>query len=79
MGPGEVFGETAILSRKPRTASVQALETLTVQVVTPEELEEGVGIHTGLGRFVRTLAERFREVDERLTSLEALLIRTEDG
>jgi serine/threonine-protein kinase len=78
MGPGEVFGETAILSRKPRTASVQALETLIVQVVTPEELEEGVGIHTGLGQFVRTLAERFREVDARLTTLEALLIRPED-
>jgi CRP-like cAMP-binding protein len=79
MGPGEVFGETAILSHKPRTASVQALETLIVQVVTPEELEEGVGIHTGLGLFVRTLAERFREVDDRLTSLEAMLIRPEDG
>ena len=78
MGPGEVFGETAILSRKPRTASVQALETLIVQVVTPEELEEGVGINSGLGLFVRTLAERFREVDERLTVLESALIRSDD-
>jgi serine/threonine-protein kinase len=75
MGPGEVFGETAILTRKPRSASVQALSTLVVQVVTPEELEEGVGFHTGLGLFGRTLAERFREVDERLTTLEAMLIR----
>jgi eukaryotic-like serine/threonine-protein kinase len=75
MGPGEVFGETAILSSQPRTASVEALEPLTVQIVTPEELEEGVGVHTGLGRFVRTLAERFREVDERLITLENNLVR----
>jgi serine/threonine-protein kinase len=75
MGPGEVFGETAILSAKPRSASVQALTPLTVQVVTPEELEEGVGMNTWLGLFVRTLAERFREVDERLTKLESSLHR----
>jgi CRP-like cAMP-binding protein/tRNA A-37 threonylcarbamoyl transferase component Bud32 len=68
MGPGEVFGEAAVLSAQPRTASVQALEPLTVQVVTSEELEEGLGMNTWLGVFVRTLAERFREVDERLTA-----------
>jgi serine/threonine-protein kinase len=68
MGPAEVFGETAILSAKPRTASVQALEPLTVRVVTPDELEEGVGMKKWVGEFVRTLAERFREVDDRLTS-----------
>jgi CRP-like cAMP-binding protein/aminoglycoside phosphotransferase (APT) family kinase protein len=75
MGPGDVFGETAILSGAPRSASVQALETLTVQVVTPEELEEGLGLHTVMGRFVRTLAVRFREADERVTALEAELAR----
>jgi serine/threonine-protein kinase len=69
LGPGEVFGETAILSRAPRTASVQALETLVLQVVSPEALEEGVGIHSGLGLFVRTLAERFREADQRLATM----------
>jgi serine/threonine-protein kinase len=77
MGPGEVFGETAILSKMPRTASVQALEVLTVQVVTPEELREGVGLNTWVGKFVRTLADRFREVDDRLSQLEATLIRRE--
>jgi CRP-like cAMP-binding protein/tRNA A-37 threonylcarbamoyl transferase component Bud32 len=71
MGPGEVFGEAAVLSARPRTASVQALEALTVQVVTSEELEEGVGMNTWLGPFVRTLAERFIEIDDRLTQLEA--------
>jgi len=79
MGPGEVFGETAILSGQPRTATVRALEPLTVQVVSPEELEEAVGMHTGLGQFVRALADRFREVDERVTRLEAEIeARVED-
>ena len=73
LGPGEVFGETAIILRAARTASVQALETLVVQVVSAQELEDGVGVHTGLGRFVRTLAARFRELDERLARLEAEL------
>jgi hypothetical protein len=54
---------------------VQALETVIAEVVTPEELEEGLGIYTGFGRFVRTLAERFREVDDRLTQLEASIMR----
>jgi len=70
MGPGEVFGETAILSQAPRSASVQALETLVLQVVSPEALEEAVGINSGLGLFVRTLAQRFREADERLARLD---------
>jgi serine/threonine-protein kinase len=73
LGPGEVFGETAILSRAPRTASVQALETLVLQVVSAEALEEAVGFHGGLGLFVRTLAERYRDADDRLTKLDAEL------
>jgi eukaryotic-like serine/threonine-protein kinase len=73
LGPGEVFGEVAILSSKPRSASVQALEPLTVQVVTEEELRDAAGMNSALGLFVSTLAERFREVEDRLMALEASL------
>jgi tRNA A-37 threonylcarbamoyl transferase component Bud32 len=65
MGPGEVFGETAILSSRPRSASVEALEELTVMVVTAELLTEELGLNTWVGTFAKTLAERFREADER--------------
>ena len=71
MGPGDVFGEMAVLSSKPRSASVEALEELTVMVVTAEILAKELGISAWMGGFVMTLAERFREADERLTQLES--------
>jgi serine/threonine-protein kinase len=70
MGPGEVFGETAVLSEKPRTATVEALDPLTLLVVSRATLTEGLGLNSWLGVFVRALAERFRELDARLHSFE---------
>jgi serine/threonine protein kinase len=59
MGPGDVFGETAILSSKPRTASVVALEDLTVLTVTADILASEMGLDSWAGRFARALAQRF--------------------
>ena len=70
MGPDDVFGELGILSSKPRTASVIALEELIVEVVEAAKLRDGVGLHTWLGPFVSALVERFREVDDRLSLVE---------
>jgi serine/threonine protein kinase len=61
MGPEEVFGETAILSSKPRTASVVALEDLTVLTVTADTLTSEMGLGSWAGRFARALAERFHD------------------
>jgi serine/threonine-protein kinase len=66
MGPGEVFGETALLTSGSRTASVVALEELYTQVVTPEALEDELRAGSWLATMVKALAERFREVDEKL-------------
>jgi len=71
LGPGDVFGETAIFSAAPRTATVRALDDVTVTVVDRESLATGVGLDSWGGRFVRALADRFREVDDRLRRLEA--------
>jgi eukaryotic-like serine/threonine-protein kinase len=69
LGPGEVFGETAILSRTARTATVVAIDEVTVKIVTRPLIEERLGPSTWLGRFVLALADRFREADERARSI----------
>ncbi|MFC1494468.1 protein kinase [Thermodesulfobacteriota bacterium] len=65
MGGGDVFGETAILTGKPRTASVEAIDRVTVAVVSSHYFEEELEKGTWLGPFVRALAERFLEADQR--------------
>ncbi|MET0592751.1 MAG: protein kinase [Polyangiaceae bacterium] len=70
MGPGDVFGETAVLSKKPRSASVKAATDVELMVVTSDLLSSALGLNQWMGAFVRALADRFREVDERLHQIE---------
>lgn len=70
MGPGEVFGETAVFTAKPRTASIEAIETLVLLRVTRSALSAQLGLDSHSGAFVRALAERFRQLDERLAAYE---------
>ena len=70
MGPGEVFGETAVFTDKPRTASVKAVTDVVLVVVTREVMSRGLGLNSWMGTFVKALADRFREVDERLRVAE---------
>ncbi len=70
MEAGDVFGETAVFSEKPRTASVRAATDCVLLVVTSEVLSSAVGLNSWMGAFVKALAERFREADERLRMLE---------
>ena len=70
MGPGDVFGETAVFSAKPRSASVKALTDVVLLTVTSQALSSAVGLHSWMGAFVTALANRFRDVDERLRSVE---------
>jgi hypothetical protein len=65
---GSVFGETAVLSGGIRTASVEAEDEVLVKVVPRQLLEENLGLHTSFGLFVVALAERFRELDRRLST-----------
>lgn len=64
MGPGEIFGEMAILSPGPRTATVVAVTDVVVEVVTRQVLEhELTGLKPWMAALVRSLADRFRERD----------------
>lgn len=65
LGPGDVFGETAVFSDEPRSATVEAAEDVVVRVVTGETLSQTLGLQTWAGEFVKTLSDRFREADSR--------------
>lgn len=71
MGPGDVFGETALLTGETRSASVVALDEVEVRVVTEKSLRLELQRNRWLGTFVVALAERFREKDAELTELES--------
>ena len=66
MGPGDVFGETAVVSNKRRTATVRALTDVAVMIVTADALSGALGLNRWMGTFVKALTDRFRELDERL-------------
>ena len=65
LGAGSVFGETAVLSGGVRTATVDALDEVVVNVVSRQVLEQNLGLSTPFGAFVTALADRFRELDGR--------------
>ena len=64
---GDVFGETAVLTGAPRTASVVAAEASTLKVITGASLHRELDRNPWLAAFVRSLASLFRETDERLS------------
>jgi hypothetical protein len=66
MGAGAVFGEMAIITDAPRTATVEATDFVQALVVSKRVLEEGLGLDDWVGTFVKVLAERFRELDQRV-------------
>lgn len=72
MGPGSLFGEAAILGSAPRIASVEALTDVTVLALTRDVLEDSFSPDTWEGLLAKTLVERFRELDARMTELVAL-------
>lgn len=67
MGPGEVFGEAALLTEGNRTASVSAVEDTTLMVIARDVLDEELGlVRPWLASLLRTLAARFRDIDGKL-------------
>jgi serine/threonine-protein kinase len=66
MGPGDVFGEMALLLEEPRAASVVAVDAVNVLVLDQMTLEEGLGVDGWAGTLVRALAQRFRDLEQRV-------------
>jgi serine/threonine-protein kinase len=65
MGAGEMFGETAIITAQPRSASVVAISDVEVTVISRATLEQELGDDSWIGALVRTLATRFRDAERR--------------
>jgi serine/threonine protein kinase len=68
MGPGDVFGEMALLLDEPRAASVRAADAVTLLVLDRARLAEGLGVEGWTGALVRALAQRFRDLERRVRS-----------
>jgi serine/threonine-protein kinase len=65
IGPGEVFGEMGIVTSSPRTATVVAIDDVTAIVIPQAALARELETGSWLGALVRTLVERFREIESR--------------
>jgi serine/threonine-protein kinase len=65
MKAGEVFGEMALLLDEPRSASVEAIDQVTVLVLDQSTMMTGLGFGGWTGALVRALAQRFRALERR--------------
>jgi serine/threonine-protein kinase len=71
LGPGDVFGETALLNAQPRTATVAALEDVTVKVITADAFERELGSSSWVAALVKQLSARFLELEGRLRETQS--------
>ena len=69
-GPGEYFGELAILLDSPRTASVKTTEDSTFLVITKHQFKAFLLEHPAVAyTLVRTLAQRVVDLTDEMSSL----------
>lgn len=74
LGPGEVFGEMALLDESPRSADARAHERCRLLVITKDAFDDLLFLHKDLAyevlwACVRMLGSRLREMNEKLTFL----------
>lgn len=73
LGPGEFFGEMAIISNKPRTATATVAEDARCLVIDPRTFEAMVRSNSEVAvRMIKKLANRLEEAD---AQIENLLLR----
>jgi voltage-gated potassium channel len=67
LGPGDFFGEMALLGVKKRLATVKAVEPVEALKIPAAQFQDLLLDHPSLARaMMKTLVERLREVEERI-------------
>lgn len=74
LGPGEVFGEMALLDESPRSADARAHERCRLLVIQKDAFDDLLFLHKDLAyevlwACVRMLSTRLRETNDKLTFL----------
>jgi CRP-like cAMP-binding protein len=66
LGPGDYFGEISMIDGRPRSATVTALEPLTVLAIPHQDFEQVVDEDPEVARhLLKTLCARLREAESR--------------
>lgn len=66
-GPGQFFGEMALIGRIPRTATAVALSDSVLTAYKADELESLLRTQPGVGaRMIKNLVERLKETTDKL-------------
>lgn len=70
LGPGNFFGELALIDKQPRSASVAALENTTLTVLSHHAFQECLSRAPRIATTVMTaLAKRLRDADRKISTL----------
>lgn len=73
LGPGEFFGEMAILLDKPRSATAEVVEDSLLIVLDPKTFEAMISSNVGIAlKIIKKLASRLFEANEKI---EGLMLR----
>jgi CRP-like cAMP-binding protein len=76
--PGEMFGEMAVFSRKPRSASAQAVGATECTLMNDTDFKELAG-GPEVWTLLQRMSQRIREVDERLEKLNVEALGRQDA
>ena len=70
LGPGEFFGEMAIISNKPRNATATVAENARLLVIDPKTFESMIRGNAEIAvRMIKKLADRLSEADAQIENL----------
>lgn len=76
LGPGDFFGEMALLNDKPRSATVRAMTALEVLVLDKQDFRRVVSETPGLAfKLLAALSVRIRNADEQISNLSDQAVR----